>query len=78
MAFALAVHVRMTCAFPAVAMRLVGVVGTVVPVGFEPLPPGLELLLLAVPAQPLRMRASRLERESKRMGVSTPHPLVFA
>jgi hypothetical protein len=58
-------------------MRPVGVVGTVVPVGFEPLPPGLELLLLAVPAQPLRMRASRVERESKRMGVSTA-PLVFA
>ena len=68
---------RMTCAFPAVAMRPVGVVGTVVPVGFEPLPPGLGLLLLVVAAQPLRIRASRLERESKRIGVDTPHPLVF-
>jgi hypothetical protein len=58
-------------------MRPVGVVGTVVPVGFEPLPPGLELLLLAVPAQPLRMRASRVQRERK-MGRIIPHPLFFA
>jgi len=56
----------------------VGVVGTVVPAGFEPLPPGLELLLLVVPAQPFRIRASRLKKESKRTGRSTPHPLFFA
>ena len=77
MAFAVAVQVRMTCAFPAVAMRPVGVVGTVVPVGFEVLPPGLDLLPLVAPAQPLRTRTSRVERESKRIGVDTPHPLVF-
>jgi hypothetical protein len=75
-AFALAVQVRMTCAFPAVAIKPVGMVGTAVPVGFEPLPPGLGLVLLAVPAQPLRTRASRVQRERK-MGRSAP-PLFFA
>jgi hypothetical protein len=54
------------------------VLGTVVPVGFEPLPPGLELLLLVVPAQPVRMRANRVQRERRRTGERTPHPLFFA